>query len=75
MFILTREVNEYDQSGEYFVVAYKHRPTYEMLSTDTGIDSKAIKNLLLYGGGRIGSEYEWWNLHQLNCGETIPKGV
>ena len=73
MFILTRELNEYEQDGEYFVAAYKRKPTYEMLEQVINANDvdEVVKYLLEDGGGRIRKEREWWNLHQVKDGEPL----
>lgn len=72
MFIVTRCINEYYQEGEYFVAAYKVKPTYEQLKKLlTRCDDEAIDYLLEDGGGRIRKEDEWWYLRQINSGKEL----
>ena len=66
MWIVTRAVNEYDQEGDYFIIAFDHKPTIEEL---TVINGKALAEHLLAGGGRRGTEYEWYYLTELQSGE------
>jgi len=68
MWIVTRGINEYDQQGEYFIVAFDHKPTLEEL---TVINGKELAEHLLSEsrGGRRGVEYEWYYLTELQNGE------
>jgi len=68
MWILTIEYNEYDQFGEYFVAAFKEKPTFNQLKKLLKERKKVIENLLL-GGGRIDEEYQWYHLRQVEDGK------
>ncbi len=60
VWILTREPNQYDQYGEYFVEVFAKKPTAaQLLALDVleGDVSHVLK-----GGGRRMPEDEWWHL-------------
>lgn len=64
VWILTREINEYDQDGEYFEAVFGHVPTLKDLEKHiTGIKEK-YRQHLLKGGGRIEVEEEWYFLKE-----------
>ena len=54
IFILTEEYNAYDQYGEYFIAAFKHKPTPEQLAK---YDCDHY--------GRQGNENNWFNLKEV----------
>lgn len=60
MWILTREINEYDQDGAYFVAAWLNKPHHLQLH-DVGVPYKYM-NHVMNGGGRKKTENEWHNL-------------
>ncbi len=62
MWILTREINQYDQDGEYFVDAWFDKPSHLQL-TELGIPQNRLRHVL-DGGGRVGYEYEWFYLRE-----------
>lgn len=63
VWLLTKEYNDYDQHGEYFVAVFADKPTKEQL---VGFDvSEELIEHVLAGGGRVDSEYEWFNLKQI----------
>jgi len=61
LFIITREENQYDQFGEYFVAAFTVMPTIEQLNK-LGIDSIC---------GRLEDEETWYNLRVIEEGEQL----
>ena len=63
VWILTREINEYDQDGEYFVTVFKDKPTESDLFAN-GVPDKETAKHVLDGGGRIGIENTWWHLRE-----------
>ena len=65
VFILTREINEYDQDGEYFVKVFGVKPTYEQL-LECGVNADRLEHTL-NGGGRIDYEEEWFFLREYEC--------
>lgn len=65
VYILTREINAYDQDGAYFVNVFSSLPTYEML-IENGVPKNRIRHVL-NGGGRVDYEYEWFYLQLHVC--------
>lgn len=58
---MTKEYNDYNQYGEYYIVAFKEKPSIEMITTVIGCsDDMAAR--ILSGGGREGIEDVWYNL-------------
>lgn len=70
MWIVTRNINEYDQDGEYFVSAYVEKPSFNQLKELIEGDDKTIGKLTR-GGGRQKYEYEWYHLHEVKDGERF----
>ena len=74
--VLTREINEYDQDGEYFVAVFISKPsildiakTLEWKGVKTigdlnTVDKKFIDHILA-GGGRRDIEDEWYHLREV----------
>lgn len=65
VWILTSEYNDYDQHGEYFINAYKEKPTFEDLAKELELDPEFHTETLehiLRGGGRQGVEHIWYYL-------------
>ncbi len=54
IWILTEEYNDYDQHGEYFLAAFKEKPSLEELKK---YDYDHI--------GRVHNEYSWCNLEEI----------
>lgn len=83
MWIITREINQYDQDGEYFFAAFNDKPDSEQLcqlfykrSLKDLIENykdkdNAIKFIvhILNGGGRQRKENEWFFLNEVKEGE------
>lgn len=63
VYVLTWEINEYDQHGEYFVDVFIGKPMHQQL-TANGVPKNRLRHVL-NGGGRVGSEDEWFWLKQL----------
>lgn len=68
MWIITREINQYDQDGEYFVSAFIDKPTMEQITDCIGCN-KEYGSHLLNGGGRIDKENEWYYLREIKEGK------
>lgn len=71
MWILTCEVNEYNQEGEYFVAAFLDKPSKDALRYVLKWYGDATDSLLdhvLEGGGRIDSENLWFFLREVGEG-------
>lgn len=64
IYVLTREINAYEQDDEYFVAAFDHMPTKSELQDK--IFDETIIDHVLKGGGRIADEDEWWWLYEYN---------
>ena len=58
--ILTKEHNDYYQHGQYFVAAFKDKPTHQQLTAE-GVGRTSLRHVL-NGGGRVNVEQEWWFL-------------
>ncbi len=65
VWILTNEVNEYDQQGEYFVEVFANKPTQAQLEA-LGLDPEEALHVLNVGGRR-GDEYSWYHLREENA--------
>ena len=66
MWLLTKEYNDYDQYGEYYVYAWNHRPNLQEvdLALDTLTDGYHDIKHILNGGGRQKDEDIWFNLFE-----------
>lgn len=66
--VLTREINEYNQDGEYFEAVFASKPTHEQLTKvmlDKGWDDPSlVEHLLVNGGDRRGREETWYILRE-----------
>ena len=78
--IITREIDQYDQEGEYFYAAFSERPTLKRLAkllcnTDKleNLNDAQIMDIahLYRGGGRKSTEYEWFNLREVAAGQVM----
>lgn len=61
MWILTREINDYNQDGQYYVKAFINKPSREELKK-YGIIEESYIDHILNGGGREDNETEWFYL-------------
>ena len=61
IYVLTREINEYDQDGAYFETLFFGKPTIDEIKKYTINDDDVAKHIL-NGGGRIKHENTWWYL-------------
>jgi len=66
VWIITYEINEYNQEGQYIHRVFQQKPTKNELD-DLGYDGE----LLLSGGGQKSCEYKWYNLTKLKFGEIF----
>lgn len=62
VWVLTREINQYDQDGEYFVAVFAEKPHHALL-TACGVPTNRL-NHVLKGGGRVRAENEWFYLRE-----------
>ncbi len=66
MWIVTMDINDYNQYGDYFVAAYLEKPNFSELKstlTDECL-SDATLGKLSRGGGRANAEDKWYNLRE-----------
>lgn len=61
IWVLTKEYNDYNQYGEYYISAFKEKPSIEMITNIVGC-SDELAEWILSGGGREGYEDVWYNL-------------
>lgn len=73
MWIVTREINQYDQDGEYFVAAYYKKPGFQQLRKLLEDESDVTIGKLASGGGRQNKEDEWFWLREVREGEYYYK--
>jgi len=73
MWILTREINEYDQDGAYFEAAFENEPILFDLAhhfyPSESFDKLSTEQMdflvhIAKGGGRIEFEHTWYNLFE-----------
>lgn len=64
VFVLTREINQYDQDGEYFVAAFAQWPTREQLIAH-GVSERYVDHTLQFGGRSAEMEDEWFNIEEV----------
>lgn len=63
VYVLTREVNAYDQFGEYFVAVFANKPTTTQLREHEVPEGRLTH--VLKGGGRLDHEAEWFHLRKV----------
>ncbi len=62
VWILTEEYNQYDQYGEYYLAAFRDKPTLaQLIKLDM---SEQEAQHVLNGGGRQKNEDQWYNLKE-----------
>ena len=66
VFVLTREINQYDQDGEYFVAVFAKKPTREQLLAH-GVSEKYVEHTLMFGGRSADYEYEWFHIREVEA--------
>ena len=66
MWILTREINEYYQEGEYFVYAFQNKPTFKELKDILSKEDDVAIEWIMKGGGRLEFEHEWYHLFDMD---------
>lgn len=66
VWVLTSEVNDYNQYGEYFEAVFKDKPTLEQLK-ELGLPENYAQSCLDDGGERLlpttGADV-WWHLRE-----------
>jgi len=65
VYVITRAYNNYDQHGDYLVSVFLSYPTVEQIKELFPVTTKEFVKHLLQGGGRIGTEDEWYYLTAL----------
>ena len=60
VWILTKEYNDYDQHGEYFVAVYANKPTHQQLA-EQDVPTNRLRHVL-NGGGRKDGDDKWFFL-------------
>lgn len=71
MWILTCEVDGYDQRGKYFVAAFLEKPSKDALRDVLkwyGDATDALLDHVLAGGGRLDSDNLWYFLKEVEEG-------
>lgn len=63
VWVLTHEINEYDQHGEYFDRVWQSKPTAQQL-IDADVREWEVEHVLS-GGGRVDNEYMWFHLKEV----------
>jgi len=69
IWVLTSEYNEYGQEGDYFICAWKNKPTHKQLKNILSTTDIELVEHVLSGGGRKGTEFMWYNLIEYTLGE------
>lgn len=69
MWIVTREIYEKNQDGEYFVAAYYKKPGFQQLRNLLPDKSDATIERLTRGGGIHHGDDEWFHLIEVREGE------
>jgi hypothetical protein len=75
VWILTYEVNEYDQHGEYFSGVWADKPSLETMKhlllvhgyCSNSEDAEKDALHVLNGGGRRDIEHAWFWLREIEC--------
>ena len=70
MWIVTRDINEYEQDGDYFVAAYHDKPSFKALKELLPGETDVNVGKLTRGGGRQAWEYQWYNLIEIEEGKS-----
>ena len=62
VWVLTEEINSYDQHGEYFLAVFANVPHHSEL-TEYGVPKNRLRHVL-NGGGRVKWEDKWFYLRR-----------
>lgn len=73
MWVVTKEYNDYNQHGEYFVAVYKDKPTFQQLKETLQSEDDVTIGKLTRGGGRQNIEDEWYSLIRVEEGENYDE--
>lgn len=72
IWVLTTEMNDYDQHGSYLVAWWETKPLRRELAEILGLEKNAsLITHILSGGGRQDSEYQWWYLKEVEEGDNF----
>lgn len=66
---VTKELNSYNQFGDYLVSVFDHKPTFQELKQLLPGEPDSTIDRLAVGGGRHGNEGSWYYLTELNNGQ------
>ena len=69
MYIITREENQYDQYGEYFVAGFANLPSEDKLTKFFNGNRELAKHVLDGGGRTKALESTWYYLRWYDDGE------
>lgn len=68
VWVLTYEVNEYDQCGEYYIATFLNKPSsgqlHDLLEIDFEAYGEEYITHILSGGGRVKWEHTWFHLFE-----------
>lgn len=75
VWVLTREINEYDQDGAYFETVFAEKPTIKTVASYLSgkvnmsdvMSAVVLCEHIIAGGGRVGTEQEWFNLEEVEA--------
>ena len=67
--MITKEYNQYDQYGVYFVAAWTYKPSLEEIKITLSCGDEEAEHIL-NGGGRQEFDQEWYNLFEYPEGEN-----
>lgn len=76
VWILTYEINDYNQEGEYFLAAFDKKPDHQKLAQALRgqqnnpsdiMSALALIEHILKGGGRRGAENHWYGLQEVEA--------
>lgn len=69
LWVITREINEYHQDGDYLVAVFHTQPDFNDLSKLLPNQPSMVIDRLTRGGGREHDEGEWFNLMEIRSGK------
>lgn len=67
VWVLTTAYNDYDQHGDYFLKVFCSKPTHDQLLKEIPDSTDDLIIHILNGGGRIGNDYQLWDLTCVDC--------
>jgi len=63
VWVLTREINKYNQEGEYFEKVFFEKPTSKELSEYTRMSKEYCEEFIIRRKGRR-TDHTWYNLYE-----------